>query len=86
VDSLTAVSRDGYRFSDHPGRVAPFRPTFARVAAMKCDILVTPHPGFSNVFERLAGRAPLVDPSACKGLATAMAQRLDARLAKETAK
>ncbi len=85
VDSLTAIARDGYRFTDHPERVAPFRATFARVAAMKCDILVTPHPGFSNLFERLAGRAPLVYPDACKGLATAMALRLDARLAKEAA-
>lgn len=86
VDSLTAVSRDDYRFADHPERVAPFRATFARVSAMPCDVLITPHPGFSNLFERLGGRAPLVYPSACKGLVTAMARRLDDRLAKEAAK
>jgi len=86
VDSLTAVSRDGYRFADHPERVAPFRTTIARVAAMPCDVLVTPHPGLSNLFERLAGRVPLVEPTACKRFAAAMAQRLQTRLAEERAK
>lgn len=86
VDSLSAVSRDGYRFADHPERVAPYRATFARVDAMPCDVLITPHPGLSNVFERLAGKAPLVDPAACKRLAAASSEKLDARLAKERAK
>ena len=83
VDSLTAVSADGYRFTDHPERVAPFRATFDRVAAMPCDVLVTPHPDFSNLFGRLSGAAPLVDGNACRNLVGAMRARLDARLAKE---
>jgi metallo-beta-lactamase class B len=83
IDSMTPVSRDGYRFTDHPARIAPFRATFTRVAALKCDVLVTPHPGFSNLFERLAGTAPIVYPEACSGLAAAMRQRLEDRLAKE---
>lgn len=83
VDSLSAVSRDDYRFTEHPERVAPFRDTFREVAAMPCDILVTPHPSFSNLFPRLAGEAPLRDPAACRGLAGAMSERLDARLAEE---
>lgn len=83
VDSLTAVSADDYRFSDHPERVAPFRSTFARVAAMPCDIMVTPHPDFSNLFPRLAGQEPLIQPQACAELSRAMAARLDARLAQE---
>jgi len=85
VDSLTAVSRDGYRFTDHPDRVAPFRPTFDRVAAMPCDILVTPHPSISNLFARLSGTAPLQDSAACQILADAMRLRLDTRLAQEAA-
>jgi metallo-beta-lactamase class B len=85
VDSLTAVSRDGYRFTDHPERVAPFRETFKRVAAMPCDILITPHPGASNLFARLAGDAPLIDNQGCKKLADAARVRLDERLAKERA-
>jgi metallo-beta-lactamase class B len=86
VDSLTAVSRDGYRFSDHPERVAPFRTTFDRVAQMPCDILVTPHPGSSNLFPRLAGQAPLIDKQGCHRLANEMRKRLEARLASEAGK
>lgn len=85
VDSLTAVSADAYRFTDHPERVAPFRATFDRVATMPCDVLVTPHPSFSNLFARLSGTEPLVDPSACRTLSEAMRARLDARLAREQA-
>jgi metallo-beta-lactamase class B len=85
IDSLTAVSRDGYRFSDHPERVAPFRETFARVNRLPCDILITPHPGFSNLFQRLSGAEPLIDRDACRRLVHLMRGRLDARLAQEAA-
>ena len=85
IDSLSAGSADAYRFTDHPERVAPFRATFDRVAALKCDVLVTPHPGVSNLFERLGGKAPLVDPEACRRLVDSMRKRLDDRLAKERA-
>jgi metallo-beta-lactamase class B len=83
ADSLTAVAPDSYRFSDHPALVARFRATFDRVAAMPCAILVTPHPGASNLFERLAGRAPLADRGACAAYASAARRRLDERLALE---
>lgn len=83
VDSLTAVSVDAYRFRDHPQRVATFRTTFTRVRDMPCDILVTPHPDFSNLFERLAGTRSLVDPTACARLAHASAQKLDEQLERE---
>jgi metallo-beta-lactamase class B len=85
VDSMTPVSADSYRFTDHPERVTPFRETFDRVSALKCDVLITPHPGFSNLFERLSGKEPLIDPAACRTLVTAMRKRLDDRLAKERA-
>lgn len=85
IDSLSAVSRDDYRFTDHPERVAPYRATFARVNRMPCDILVTPHPGGSNVFARLAGTEPLVDRDACRRLVHQMRERLDTRLAREQA-
>ena len=83
IDSMTPVSRDGYRFTDHPERVEPFRETFTRVSRLPCDILVTPHPGFSNLFERLRGTEPLIDRDACRRLVGAMRVRLDARLASE---
>lgn len=85
VDSLSAISRDGYRFADNPARVAPYRTTLATVAAMKCDVLITPHPFVSNLFGRLSGTAPLVDPTGCKRLADSATIALDKRLAGETA-
>jgi metallo-beta-lactamase class B len=85
VDSMTPVSADSYRFTDHPERVAPFRETFERVSKMPCDILVTPHPSVSDLFERLRGAKPLIDSAACRNLVQAMRKRLDDRLAKERA-
>ena len=85
VDSLSAISNDHYRFTDHPERVAPYRATFSRVRRMPCDILITPHPGVASVFERLAGTEPLIDPNACRRLALNSARRLDERLEREHA-
>lgn len=86
ADSLTAVGPPTYRFSNQPLLVARFRAAFGRVAALECDILITPHPSASNVFERLAGRAPLSDPSACRRYAESARGRLDERLAREAAR
>lgn len=83
IDSLNAVSADDYRFSDHPAFVARLRATIARVARMRCDILVTPHPSGSNLYDRLAGKAPLRDRKACATYAAAARTRLDKRLASE---
>ncbi|HKR76168.1 MAG TPA: subclass B3 metallo-beta-lactamase [Rhodanobacter sp.] len=91
ADSLSAISARGYRFTDHPDYVAAFRKTFATVAALPCDILLTPHPDASGFWEKVAQRksptdvAPLVDPQACRDYAADAAKNLDARLAKERA-
>ncbi len=86
ADSVSSPSRDGYRFRDHPKRVAPFRKTFARLAATRCDLLVTPHPAASDLIERLAGQRPLTDRSACKAFAIRGREALDRRLASEALK
>ncbi|PKP93722.1 MAG: subclass B3 metallo-beta-lactamase [Alphaproteobacteria bacterium HGW-Alphaproteobacteria-16] len=83
ADSVTAFSSDSYRFSDHPAYVAAFRAGLDRIAGLSCDILITPHPGASNLYTRLAGDAPLVDPRGCADYAGNARARLDARLAKE---
>ena len=90
ADSLTAISDDTWRFSDdaaHPGYVAAFRDTLARVAALDCDILVTPHPSASQLWTRIgpAANTPLVDHNACRASAQAATARLDKRLADEAA-
>lgn len=83
ADSLTAVSAPGYCFRDHPDEVATLRASIMRVRGLQCDLLITPHPGASRLFERLAGAAPLVDPEGCRRYADAADRALDARLAKE---
>jgi len=86
-DSLTAVSADGYRFSDHPDVVARLRESFARVAALDCNLLVTPHPSASALWTRLGPDAtrPLAAEGACRAYAEAGATRLEQRLASEAA-
>ena len=85
ADSLTPVSRDDYRFSDHPATLAAFRSSIAKVAASPCEILLTPHPGASNMPQRLALGKPLFDADACKTYAAQLTANLDQRLAKEAA-
>jgi metallo-beta-lactamase class B len=85
ADSLTPISRDNYRFSDHPEYLTAYRAGIAKVAALDCEILLTPHPSASHMVERLAGGAPLEDSNACRDYAAGLSKQLDARLAKETA-
>jgi metallo-beta-lactamase class B len=91
VDSVSAISDDVYRYTDeaqNPGVVGAFRKTLATVAALPCDVLLTPHPQVSNMFARIGDKpaAPLADGNACRALATQAGKTLDERIAKERAK
>jgi len=61
----------------------------ATVSALSCDILLTPHPGASDFWERIARRkspddaAPLVDTGAFRAYASDAGKALDAQLARE---
>jgi metallo-beta-lactamase class B len=85
ADSLTPVSSDKYRFSDHPAGVAAFRASIAKIAASPCEILLTPHPSASRMPDRLALGRPLLDADACKAYAAQRSKSLDDQLAKEAA-
>jgi metallo-beta-lactamase class B len=85
ADSLTPVSDKTYRFSDHPAYLAAYRASIAKVAALPCDILITPHPSASDMVNRFALGKPLDDSNACKNYAAALTRQLDDRLAKEAA-
>lgn len=57
ADSLTAVSADGFKFTDsktYPRVLADFEKSFTTIAALPCGILVTPHPDATRLFQRLA--------------------------------
>ena len=85
ADSITAVSADSYRFSDNPDYVTAFRQSLDKIAAIGCDMIVTPHPGASQLYEKLAGDAPLAHPESCRNYAAWGREQLDARLAREAA-
>jgi metallo-beta-lactamase class B len=83
------LAAPGYRFSEHPGYVAAFRQSIAMAAALPCDILLTPHPGASGFWDKIARRqspddvTPLVDAGACRAYAADAGKVLDAQLVRE---
>lgn len=83
LDSASTISADGYRFADHPKRIAGIREGLPIMAALPCDVLLTPHPGQSNMMQRFAGAASLVDANACRAYVAAAERRLADRLANE---
>ena len=82
ADSISAVSADDYRFSDHPALIAVFRSTFDRIAALGCDFLLTPHRA-EVVRSSGCPARNLSPPRQCAAYAKTGHERLDARLAKE---
>jgi len=90
ADSLTSVSADNYRFTDHPELVSGFEKSFTALEAMPCDILLTPHPGFSNILGRLKAREDgnpdgFINADACRTFVANARKDWEARLAKEKA-
>jgi metallo-beta-lactamase class B len=83
ADSATAISAPAYRFSEHGDRVRAAREGLTRIGDLPCDILITPHPGASDLFARISAKKPLSDPEACHRYAEAAGERLTARLKQE---
>ena len=83
ADSVNTISSDDYHFTQHPQRVDAARAGLRTIEALPCDLLLTPHPGGSNLLERLSGKAPLTYPRACTAYAAAGSDRLAKRLEKE---
>ncbi|MFZ9311235.1 MAG: subclass B3 metallo-beta-lactamase [Arenimonas sp.] len=82
ADSLSAVSEPDYRYGDHPTYLKAFRHSIAKIRALDCDILVSAHPEFSNLFEREKTDS-LIDAMSCRKYADAAGERLDKRLKQE---
>lgn len=91
ADSLTAVSRDGFRFTGGAGMPdisGSFRNTIERVGKLKCDVIVSTHPGFTDTQEKLASRTPewnAFTNGGCEEYAAGSMKRFEERLAKERA-
>lgn len=91
ADSQTPVSADDFQFTRHPSAIASFEHGFAILETLPCDVLLTPHPVASRLWERMAARGTgktdaLVDPAACRAYAAAARDRLKRRLASESSK
>lgn len=83
ADSQTPISAKGFRFSDSPA-IAGFQRGFAAIEKLSCDILITPHPGASALWERLEkGRSGLIDRDACRKYAATARKQLERRLETE---
>ena len=90
ADSLNPMASDGFRFSGGDGRPdisASFAASIATLAALECDIVLSPHPGSTGMLEKQAARTPadnpFVDPAGCRNYAAVVAERLKLRLAQE---
>ena len=91
ADSETPVSADDFLFTKnttYPNVIADFERGYATLAQLSCDVLVTPHPGASSLWDRVSPSdgaigAGLVDREACKRYAASARRALEARVAKE---
>ena len=90
ADSLTMISSDGFRFScgaGYPDMSASVRATFAKVAGLKCDIVIAAHPSATDTFAKAAAKTtqsnPFIDPDGCRRLAAGAARKFEERLQRE---
>lgn len=83
ADSLSPVSHDSYRFSEHPVYLKNYRASLDKIVALDCSILLTAHPSLGNMRERLKAPGGLLDPAACKVFTEASSTRLNQRLINE---
>ncbi|MDQ1919957.1 subclass B3 metallo-beta-lactamase [Massilia pseudoviolaceinigra] len=90
ADSLNPMSQDGFRFlgnATEPDRSASFQASIDKIAALKCDVMIAVHPGFSNLLEKHAARTsgsnPFIVPGECRTYAASAHQRLAKRIKSE---
>lgn len=83
ADSLSPVSSDNYRFSDHPAYLDAYRAALGKLAQLDCDILLTPHPSASDMRGRLLTPEGLVDQNACRTFADGVMAKIEKRITDE---
>jgi metallo-beta-lactamase class B len=85
ADSLNAVSAPGFRFTG----TTTLASSIARVEALPCDVLLSPHPELFEMKAKLQKRQqlpeenPFIDAQGCKTFAEAAKRRLEQRLEDE---
>jgi metallo-beta-lactamase class B len=91
ADSQTPVSADDFLFTKntaYPNAIADFERGYATLERLSCDVLVTPHPSASSLWDRVSPSdgaigATFVDRGACTRYAANARRALEARVAKE---
>ena len=90
VDSLNPAVSGDFTYSGKdktPDISASFAASIAKVAALNCDIVISVHPGFTDVLEKAAARTaennPFIDTNGCRAYAADASQRLATKLAIE---
>lgn len=94
ADSQTPVSADGFSFTHsdkYPRAVQDFERGFAVLDHLSCDVLLTPHPAASSLWERIVRREQgakdaLIDSAACRRYAADARKKLARRVAAEKSK
>lgn len=85
ADSQTPISADGFKFTNsltYPSGPADFERGLSRLGSVRCDILLTPHPSASRLFERMAsGR--VIDPALCRQFVDSARQVVARRMSGE---
>lgn len=92
ADSQTPIAADGFAFtrnSTYPTVLQDFARGQAVVEGLSCDILLTPHPGASQLWARVAARdagnpTALVDRGACRRYAAAAREQVARRVTAES--
>ena len=75
ADSLTSPSAPGFKYGT--AGLELFRRSIEKVAALPCDIVLSPHPSFTQLDAKLKRRAemkgqgtdPFIDANGCKAYA-----------------
>ena len=88
ADSLSAVSATGFRFAAGglAGAGEKLRESAETIAALECDIFLSPHPFFFGMQEKLRDKGPLnpfIDDQGCTAYAESSLAQLARRLATE---
>jgi metallo-beta-lactamase class B len=89
ADSITSGSAPGFKYGP---RLEVFRRSIEKLAALPCDIILAPHPFFTQIGEKLKRRAelegqgsdPFIDPNGCQAYAADGMKRLEARRLEES--
>jgi metallo-beta-lactamase class B len=89
ADSLTSPSAPGFKYGK---RLEVFRRSIEKVAALPCDIILSPHPQFTQVDAKLKRRSelkgqgpdPFIDSNGCRAYAAQGLKQLEARIAEES--